>query len=78
MQTKTDFVPRALAAWFRARRTGHPRAVSLTLPDGRHYVAMVHHDQVLGVFRVRPCGTLRWLKRWPQAIEVAAQRQESM
>ena len=80
MSTLTaDYVPRALAAWYRGSRTGHTRAspaealsVQVTLPDGKGYVVLANSYQVLGVYRIRPQGVLRLLKRWPKAVEAAA------
>jgi hypothetical protein len=79
LTTTTDYVPRALAAWYRASRTGHTRAFpsqalceQVTLANGKAYVVMANSNAVLGVYRIRPSGFLRLLKRWPRAVEVAA------
>ena len=79
MPTTEDYVPRALAAWYRGRSTGHTRAypseamsVQVTLPSGKTYVVLANSYQVLGVYRLRPSGFLRLLKRWPKAVAVAA------
>ena len=74
-----DYVPRALAAWYRGSRTGAARAypseamsVQVTLPTGKTYVVLANSYQVLGVYRLRPSGFLRLLKRWPKAVAAAA------
>ena len=79
MPTMVDYVPRALAAWYRASRTDHTRpfpsealCTQVTLPNGKGYVVMANSYQVLGVYRIRPSGFLRGLRRWPRAVEVAA------
>ena len=81
MVPTTDFVPRALAAWYSGRGTlkGQARAypsealsVQVTLPDGKGYVVLANSYTVLGVYRIRPHGALKLLKRWPKAVETAA------
>jgi hypothetical protein len=79
MMTTADYVPRALAAWYRASRTGHPRAfphqarcVQVTLANGKRYVVLATSATVLGVYRIKPSGFLRRLKRWPRTVEMAA------
>jgi hypothetical protein len=74
-----DYTARAMAAWFRSRSTGDPRAfpdqercAQVTLGDGKRYVLLGTSATVLAVYRVRPCGTLRLLRRWPRAVETAA------
>jgi hypothetical protein len=44
----------------------------LTMPDGKAYVVLANSYQALGVYRIRPSGYLKLLKRWPKAVEVAA------
>jgi hypothetical protein len=46
--------------------------MQLTMPDGKAYVVLADQAQVLGVYRIRPNGVLKLLKRWPKAVEVAA------
>jgi hypothetical protein len=43
-----------------------------TLPDGKAYVVLANSYQVLGVYRIRPNGSLKLLRRWPKDVEVAA------
>jgi hypothetical protein len=79
MPLTDDYVPRALAAWYRGSKTGLTRAypsealsAQVTLPDGKAYVVLANSYGVLGVYRVRPQGVLRLMKRWPKAVEAAA------
>jgi|RhiMethySRZTD1v2_1073278.scaffolds.fasta_scaffold65883_1 hypothetical protein len=79
MPATTDFVPRAMAAWYRARRTDHThafphqaRCAQVTLGDGKHYVVLASSDAVVAVYRIKPAGFLRRLKRWPRQVETAA------
>lgn len=79
MVLDADYVPRALAAWYRGSRDDHARLYpsesacqQVTLPDGKSYVVMANTYQVLGVYRIRPQGVLRLMKRWPKAVEAAA------
>jgi hypothetical protein len=74
-----DWVPRALAAWYRGSTTGIARqypsegmCTQVTLPDGKAYVVLANSYQVLGVYRIRPNGVLRLMKKWPKAVETAA------
>jgi hypothetical protein len=74
-----DYLPRALAAWYRGTATGQSRqypsealSMQVTLPDGKSYVVLANSYQVLGVYRVRPNGVLKLLRRWPKAVEIAA------
>jgi hypothetical protein len=39
---------------------------------GLDYVVLANSYQVLGVYRIRPNGFLKLLKRWPKDVEVAA------
>ena len=71
-----EVMERAFAAWFRGSRTGLTPAYpsqtmsdERTLPDGRHYVVLANSYQILGVYRVKPDGFLRRLRRWPKALE---------
>jgi hypothetical protein len=77
--TTDDYLPRALAAWYRGSATGASRqypsealSQQVTLADGKSYVLIASRSQVLGVYRIRPSGLLRRLRRWPKAVEAAA------
>jgi hypothetical protein len=71
-----DWVSRALAAWYRGARTRKQPAADLTahvtLPNGKAYVLLANSYQILGVYRIRPSGYLRLMKKWPKAVEAAA------
>jgi hypothetical protein len=74
-----DYVPRALAAWYRSSAIGPSRqypsealSMQVALPDGKQYVVLANSYGVLGVYRIRPSGLLRLLRRWPRAVEHAA------
>lgn len=71
---KGDLLQRAMAAYFR-----HYPDASITQPDstasgetehdGKLYVVLRNCNGVLAVYRVRPDGILKRLKRWPAEIE---------
>jgi hypothetical protein len=74
-----DYVPRALAAWYRGSSPGstrplphHALCAQVTLDTGKSYVLLANSYHVLGVYRIRPQGVLRRLKCWPKAVETAA------
>jgi hypothetical protein len=67
-----DYLPRAMAAWYRGGKTGESRlypseamSIQVTLPDGKSYVLLANSYSVLGVYRIRPNGVLKLLRRWP-------------
>jgi hypothetical protein len=79
MSLREDYLPRAMAAWYRGSEEGRTRAYpseamrqQITMPDGKAYVALANSYQVLGVYRIRPNGYLKLLRRWPRAVESAA------
>lgn len=71
---KGDLLQRAMAAYFR-----YSDAAGLNQPshsdsgeiehDGKLYVVLRNCNGVLAVYRVRPDGILKSLKRWPAEIE---------
>jgi hypothetical protein len=74
-----DWLSRALAAWHRGSQSGQQRlypadgmSVHVALPNGKEYVVIANSYHVLGVYRIRPSGFLRRMKKWPKAVEVAA------
>ena len=74
-----DWTERALAAWYRGSSMGDTRlepargmTEHVALPNGKEYVVLANSYQVLGVYRIRPSGFLRLMKKWPKAVEVAA------
>jgi hypothetical protein len=79
MTATEDYVPRAMAARYRSGKAGHTRAypveercTHVTLLDGKSYVVLGNAQGVLAIYRVRPSGLLRLLRRWPKAVEAAA------
>jgi hypothetical protein len=78
MTATDDHLTRAMAAWFRGRKAGtvpqypqRERSMVVTA-HGLDYVVLGNGCQVLGVYRVRPNGVLKLLKRRPKAVEIAA------
>jgi len=73
-----EYVQRALAAWYGGSRPGHLRAYASEVRSthvtvgGLGYVVVANVYGPLGVYRIRPNGFLRLLKRWPKAVEAAA------
>jgi hypothetical protein len=68
-----------MSAWYRGSTTGSTRQYPsesmshhVTMPNGKEYVVLANSHQVLGVYRIRPSGYLRLMKRWPKAVETAA------
>jgi hypothetical protein len=72
-----DLYSRAMAAYFRsgAKAGVHlPQPARMdsgeyVSPDGRYYVRLANVNGILAVYRVKPDGFLRRLKRWPKALE---------
>jgi hypothetical protein len=78
MMATGDYLARAMAAWLRGSTTGvapqyphHAMSMEVTV-HGKEYVVLANSAQVLGVYRIRPNGVLKLLKRWPKAVETAA------
>jgi hypothetical protein len=78
MMATDDRMARAMAAWFRGSRTGvtpqyphRERSMEVTV-HGKDYVVLGNGCGVLGVYRVRPNGALKLLRRWPKDVETAA------
>jgi hypothetical protein len=40
--------------------------------DGRQYVVLANVNGLLAVYRIKPDGLLRRLKRWPRALDASA------
>jgi len=68
-----DPASRAFAAYFEAEGDLAPQPSRETswpvVHDGRRYVVLRNVNGVLAVYRVRPDGVLKRLKRWPAEIE---------
>ncbi|SRR5258708_37582872 len=76
--SRDRLIDRAIAAWFRSPVPyGGPPDVpnnnlsALEECGGKHYVVLRNRQGIVAVYRVRPNGVLKGLKRWPK--ELAAQ-----
>ena len=70
-----DFTQRAIAAYFRTGtkegwRCDQPSAADSGTVElnNRHYVVLANSRGILAVYRIKPDGLLRRLKRWPHAL----------
>lgn len=69
--SKNDPTSRAFAAWFRscAKENAIPAMPSNTSGErtlaGKKYVILENCRGLMAVYRVRPCGLLKRLHRWP-------------
>jgi hypothetical protein len=61
---------RAYAAWFRYGGTAQPGASDSTIEEyaGRDYVVLRNGRGVMAVYRIRPNGALKGMRRWPAAV----------
>jgi hypothetical protein len=67
--TDDDLTRRAFAAYFRGGGTDQPANTSGVVEhDGRLYVVLLNTRGTLAVYRVRPDGVLKGLRRWPAAL----------
>jgi len=67
---KGDPVLRAFAAYFRAGNIDQPANTSgIVEHDGKQYVVLENVNGILAVYRIRPDGQLKRLRRWPSALE---------
>ncbi len=80
MPRGTDPVARAFAAYYReSAREGYlyqqPANTSgEVIHDGLRYVVLENSNEILAVYRIKPDGLLRRLKRWPKALEAVVIR----
>lgn len=68
----TDLVRRAYAAYFRSADSVDQPAADISgaeTHEGLDYVVLRNVNGTLAVYRVRPDGVLKRLKRWPVTIE---------
>ncbi len=68
-----ELTSRAFAAYFRSESgiVDQPSAADsgpMEL-DGKGYVVLRNVNGILAVYRVRPSGALKRLRRWPHALE---------
>jgi hypothetical protein len=67
--TDDDLTRRAFAAWFRSGGTNQPSSASGLIEwQGKQYVILQSALGTLAVYRVRPGGQLKRLKRWPAQV----------
>jgi hypothetical protein len=68
---KLDLESRAMAAYFRAGNNVQPSISDSGVEEhsGKTYVVLRNSLGVLKVYRVRPDGVLKGLKRYPKAID---------
>jgi len=70
-----DLLMRAMAAFFRScGEDGAPQQPSASAShvrsfEGKTYVMLNNANGVLAVYRVKPDGILKRLRRWPKALE---------
>jgi hypothetical protein len=74
-----SYVERALAAYYREMVRQRRAGIHLDLPsssgtykeewDGKDYILVRNGYRTLAVYRIKPDGFLRRLKRWPKAID---------
>ncbi len=65
-----DYVSRAFKAWFRSGGIDQPsRASDVYEVEGRRYVVLLNCRGVLAVYRIKPNGSLRRLKRYPKEFD---------
>jgi hypothetical protein len=76
-------IARALAAYYRSAAISgmvkHPsnRSYRGTAGNGRRYIVLVAStNEILAVYRVRPQGLLKRLRRWPADVMVWAPRRD--
>jgi hypothetical protein len=68
-----DVVSRAFAAYFRAGGQDRPALTSgERVHEGKRYVVLESDSGTLAVYRVRPSGVLKGMRRWPKEIEGGA------
>jgi hypothetical protein len=65
-----DYAPRAMAAYFRSGGTDQPSGTVMKYTvAGKEYVVLANARGILAVYRVKPDGYLKGLRRWPAVID---------
>lgn len=70
-----ELTQRAIAAYYRSARGGEildqpsSGASGVTEHEGKEYVILRNVNGVLAVYRVRPSGALKGLRRWPKELD---------
>ena len=69
--TMDELKQRAFAAYFRSGGTEQPssKSGSQKSTDGKEYVVLRNVNSILAVYRVKPDGVLKRLKRYPAELE---------
>lgn len=72
MNDSDDYLGRAMAAWFRSEGSGTAQPSNdsgVRSVDGMDYVVLENGNGILAVYRIKPDGFLKRLKRWPSELE---------
>jgi hypothetical protein len=66
-----EYESRALSAYFRSsgQTASQPQAPETLEHEGRQYVVLSNVNGILAVYRIKPDGFLKGLKRWPKEID---------
>ncbi len=65
-----DYGPRAMAAYFRSGGSDQPdNSVMQHTIDGKIYVVLENARGILAVYRIKPDGYLKALRRWPAVLD---------
>lgn len=65
-----DYGPRAMAAYFRTGAADQPsNSVMQYTVGGKIYVVLENVNGILAVYRIKPDGYLKGLRRWPAVID---------
>jgi hypothetical protein len=65
-----DLTRRAFAAYFRSGGTEQPSSASgVVVHDGKDYVQLFNVAGTLAIYRVKPDGSLKRLRRWPAELD---------
>jgi len=68
--TDRGLTRRAFAAYFRAGGTDQPSDSSGVVEhDGLTYIVLYNVSGTLAVYRIRPTGALKRLRRWPAPLD---------
>ena len=76
----TETVRRALSAYYRTAGDSVPEASASREQThaGKRYVVLGRQDEsVLAVYRIKPDGLLRRMRRWPEALGAVTMEEES-
>lgn len=66
----SDYGPRAMAAYFRSGANIQPAHDVLQYTvRGKDYVVLQNVNGILAVYRIKPDGYLKGLRRWPAVID---------